>query len=296
MKSPPLMPFFTLDPSTVVWSLTVAGVNMAPDLPVALEDWHPGSSLEVEFGVDFDHDSICQDLSLQDSEPTYGIFLTAYSPGTGFKWVSDVCEVATGSAEVTLSLPSHVFSQVLKIELLLVVLSRKLEGPILAPPLHAVCARIQYVCELEGALSRPTVVKENFTEASIQNAMWLIDTSFPSELEEWFTADISTSVVVRLNSSKLEQLGSETAYRRALHSDFVFAILEGALSDEDIARELIETNQATGRGSLWVTAQQCLRNVFGDSDFFSIQNDFSKRRSTVRSKIQSVAADILEMK
>lgn len=296
MKSPPLLPFFTIDPRAVAWSLTMGGVDLAPDIPVALEDWHPGSSLEVEFGVDFDHDSICKDLSLQASEPTFGIYLTAYSPGTGFKWISDVYEVATRSAEVKLSLPPHVFSQVLKIDALLVVLSRKLDGPILSPPLNAVCARTQYICELEGALSRPTVVRENFTDASIQNAMWLIDTSFPSELEEWLTADISTSVVVRLNSSKLEQLGSETAYRRALHSDFVFAMIEGALSDEDIAKELIEANQATGKGSLWVTAQQCLRNVFGDSDFFSIQNDFSKRRPAVRSKIQSVAADILEMK
>jgi hypothetical protein len=139
-------------------------------------------------------------------------------------------------------------------------------------------------------------VQEDFTEASIKNAMWLIDTSFPSELEEWLTADISTSVVVRLNSAKWEFLGSETAYHRALHADFIFAMIEGALSDEDIAKELIEPSQATGQGSLWVTAQQFLRNVFGDSDLFSIQNDFSKRRSTVRTKIQSVAADILEMK
>jgi hypothetical protein len=296
MKSAPLLPFFTIDPSAVAWSLNIGGVDMDPHLPVAVEDWHPGASLEVQLGVEFDHGSISANLSLQDSEPKYGLYLTAYSPGTGFKWVSDVYEVENGSAEVKLSLPPHVFSLNLKLEALLVILSRQSGGPVLAPPVNAVCARSQYVCELEGALSRPTVVRENFTESSLKNAMWLIDTSFPSELEEWLTADISTSVVVRLNSAKLEQLGSETAYHRALHSDFIFAMIEGALSDDDIAKELIEANQATGQGSLWITAQQCLRNVFGDSDLFSIQNDFSKRRSAVRSKIQSVAADILEMK
>lgn len=296
MRSAPLLPFFTVDPSDVAWSLNVGGVDMVPSLAVALEDWHPGSSLEVQLGVDFDHDSIGATLSLQDSEPMYGVYLTAYSPGTGFKWVSDVYEVEKGSAEVKLSLPSHVFSQVLRIETLLLIRSRRLDGPILAPPINAIFARTQYVCELEGTLSRPTVVRETFTDGSTKNAMWVIDTSFPSELEEWLTADISTSVVVRLNSAKLEQLGSETSYHRALHSDFVFAMIEGALSDEDLAKELIEANQATGQGSLWVTAQQCLRIVFGDSDLFSIQNDFSKRRSAVRSKIQSVAADVLEMK
>jgi hypothetical protein len=296
MKSAPLLPFFTIDQSAVVWTLNIGGVDMAPNLPVALEAWHPGASLEVQLGLDFDHDSISANLSLQDSEPTYGLYLTAYSPGTGFKWVSDVYEVSTGSAEVRLSLPPQVFSHVLRIETLLIILSRKLDGPILAPPINTICARAQYVCELEGTLSRPTVVQENFTDASMKNAMWLIDTNFPLELEEWLTADISTSVVVRLNSAKLEQLGSETAYHRALHSDFVFAMIEGALSDDDIAKELVDSNQATGQGSLWVTAQQCLRNVFGDSDLFSIQNDFSKRRSAVRSKIQSVSADILEMK
>ena len=296
MKSSPLLPFFTLDSSAVAWSLNVGGVELLADLPVALESWHPGASLEVELGVEFAHDDISSSLSVQELNPTYGVYLTAYSPGTGFKWVSHVYEVANGSAEVKLSLPPHVFSLNLKIEALLVILSRQSGGPILAPPVNAVCARNQYVCELEGSLSRPTVVREYFTDAAIKNAMWLIDTSFPSELEEWSIADISTSVIVRLNSSKLDQLGSETAYRRALHSDFIFAVIEGALSDEDIAKELIEANQILGKGSLWVTAQQCIRNVFGDSDFFSIRHDFSKRRSVLRSKIQSLAADILEMK
>ena len=296
MKSPPLLPFLTLDPSAVAWSLNVGGVELLADIPIALESWHPGASLEVEFDLEFDHDIITESLSLQELDPKYGVYLSAYSPGTGFKWVSEVYEVANGSAGVRLSLPPHVFALNLKLEALLVILSRQSGGPILAPPVNAVCARTQYVCELEGALSRPTVVREDFTDAGIKNAMWLIDTIFPSELEEWFTADISTSVIVRLNTSKLDQLGSETSYRRALHSDFVFAMIEGALSDEEIAKELIEANQATGKGSLWVTAQQCIRNVFGDSDYFSIQNEFSKRRSAVRSKIQSVAADILEMK
>jgi hypothetical protein len=296
MKSPPLLPFLTVDPTAITWSLNVAGEEFAPNFPRAVENWHPGASMDVQFGVDFDHDVITSTLYLQDLDVKYGIYLSAYSAGTGFKWVSEISEVASGSAETRFSLPSHVFSQVLRIETLLIVLSRKSTGSILAPPVNAVCARTQYICELEGDLSRPTVVRENFTDAALKNAMWLIDTSFPSELEEWYTADISTTVIVRLNSAKLEQLGSETAYRRALQSDFVFALIEGALADQDIAKELIEESQSSGRGSLWVTTQQCIRNVFGNSDFFSIQNDFSKRRPALRSKIQSVAADILEMR
>jgi hypothetical protein len=296
MKSTPLLPFLTLDPNSVVWSLDVGGVELLPDIPVALESWHPGASLEVKLGVEFDHDVISSTLFLQDLDPIYGVYLSAYSSGTGFKWVSEVYEVATGSKEATIVLPPHVFSMNLKIEALLVLLSRQSGGPILTPPINAVCARTQYLCELEGTLSRPTVVREHFTDAAIKNAMWLIDTSFPTELEEWLTADISTSVIVRLNSARFDQLGPETSYRRALHSDFVFAMVEGALADEGIAKELIEASQANGTGSLWVTAQQCIRNVFGDSDFFSIKNEFSKRRAALRSKIQSVAAEILEMK
>jgi hypothetical protein len=295
MKSPALLPFLTLDQDAVSWSLSVGEVELLSEIPVILESWHPGSSLEVECQVEFDQAIAVSNLSLQEVNPKFGVYLTAYSSGTGFKWVSNVYEVESGSSELKLSLPPHVFAQSLKLEALLVIISREPGGPILAPPVNAICSRIQYLCELEGDLSRPTVIRENFTDAAIKNALWLIDTSFPSDLEEWLTADISTSVIVRLNASKLDQLGAETAYRRALHSDFVFTIIEGALAHEDIAKDLIE-GETVSKGSLWVTAHQCIRNVFGDSDLFSIQNDFAKRRSVVRSKIQSLAADVLEMK
>lgn len=288
-----LRPFLTLSETDVNWEANSFGKTLLSEGSTYLENWHPGIEIPLNVQIKFDKSRAISTLLLQGLESNFGVYATAFSAATGFKWVSDIYPVENDSEEFSFQLPSQVFAVSVALEFSLVVLSRLPGGSSLSPRLNSVISRAKFHCTLEGEATRPSVALVNFTDPRITDSLWEIETRFPQELAELEYADISTTFTIKINQKLYEKHGSEISYMRGLASEFLNTIIENSLADPELGKALIETDNLEDKGSLWISCKVALTAVFGDADFFGISNEYSKKRSLVKAKIQMVAANTL---
>jgi hypothetical protein len=288
-----LRPFLTLSDSEVHWEARSDGRVLNAEHPTVIDDWHPGLELPLTVQLKFDKKAAVSTLLIESLEPKFGVYATAFSSATGYKWVSEVSSVVNDSEEFSFTLPSQVFALNLRIEFSLVLLSRTPGGSGMSPRANSVLSRASFLCTLEGESTRPSVALVEFTDNRISDSFWEIESNFPNEISDLEQADISTAFTIKINQKLYEKHCDEISYIRGLASDFLNVIIECSLANDELAQALIDESDLSNKGSLWVSCKIALTAIFGDSDFFSVSNEYAKKQSYVRARIQMVSAKTL---
>jgi hypothetical protein len=243
----------------------------------------------MQVSVAFDEIQASAYLNLDERTPIFAIFATAHSAATGFKWVSTLQEVKDGEANANWVLPAGVFARDLTINVGVMLKSRTSSTEHLAPPINGILMDSTYLCELEGSLSRAAVEVFDF-EGDLEESLWEIYMNLPREVGDWEIADLSSCISVRLNKQKYHQLGSEAAYNKALAGEFLSAIVDAALSEPEVARNLLSDSQPQDAGSLFKSCRSALTAVFGDQDYETVMMMYSRNRQHHRARIQAIAS------
>lgn len=289
MKPSALKPYLTLKSEDVAFSATMDNVDLLTDSSTQLPEWHAGAELTLNVTVALDLNEAASKLKLSRLSPTFALFATAHSTATGFKWVSDRISLSDGEGSGNWVLPAGVFGRDLQVTVGLMLRERG-EGDIsLAPPTNAILIEQNFLCELEGSLSRAAVEVLDFQD-DLEESLWEIALNLPQEAEDWKIADLSSCITVRLNRAKFSQLGSESSYNRALAADFMSAIVDASLSHEEVARALLSVYQPENPGSLFLTCRSALAALFGEQDYETVMLMHSRNRPHLRAKIQAISS------
>lgn len=293
MKLQALAPYLQIAEESVAWTARLDSHHLREDQPVLVEDWHPSKEVVLAMTAELSLALELKNLGLDPKSAKLGMYVTAHSGSTGYKWVSDVTEIADDFTEISWKLPPNNFGGSLKIECCIVVSNQGSKAGELSPPRYAALARNSYQAILEGDLARPSIVICEFNSPRNREALWEFDANFPSELSDWYTADLSTVISIKLNNKYFDQIGSELSYAKLLAADFLSILVEGALADPEIGNILIEENPKDATGTLWVTLKSALQSVFTSDDAVFVYQEYRNRREQVRSIIQSVANTVL---
>jgi hypothetical protein len=296
MMTQPLAPYLQLSENSVVWTIDFGGHELTPDAPTIIEDWHPAQEVSMSVTVEMILGAQLKALELQAATAKLGFFVTAHSVSTGFKWVSKPWLVTGDYSQMDAVLPAHKFGGTLRLEASIFVSDVGLNPGKLSPPKYAVLNRLPVIAVLEGELARPSIVICEFNSPRNKDALWEFDTNFPKELQDWFTADLSTVVSIKLNNKYFENLGEESAFEKLLAADFLAVLIDGVLALPEIGKFLIEENPKQATGTLWVTTKSALSSVFASDDANFVYQEYSNRRQKVRSIIQSVSNAVLGAK
>ncbi len=289
MKPSALKPYLTLTNEDVAFSATIDNVDLLAESPTQLPEWHADVELTLNVTVALDLHEAATKLKLSHLAPTFALFATAHSTATGFKWVSNLISLSDGEESGSWVLPAGVFGKDLHVTAGLIVRDRSADDSPLAPPTNAILIEKNFLCELEGSLSRAAVEVFDF-QGDLEESLWEIALNLPKEPEDWKIADLSSCITVRLNRAKFNQLGSESSYNKALAADFMSAIIDASLSNEEVARALLNDFQPEDPGSLFLTCRSALAALFGDQDYETVMLTYSRNRQHHRAKIQAISS------
>ncbi|MEN9693476.1 MAG: hypothetical protein RLZZ330_1120 [Actinomycetota bacterium] len=288
-----LAPYLQLASEQVTWKVALADKTLSQEISVEIPEWHPGLSCPLSVDIDLELTAALQSLNLDPEYAGLGFFVTAYSATTGYKWVSEPTPISADFTQSHFQLPKHSFGGLLRIECSIYVMRTSASPKELSPPKNALIERQRYFAALEGDLARPSIVICEFNSARNRDALWEFETDFPTELQDWLTADLSTVIAIKLNAPLYEKHGTEESYVRSLGADYISVLVEGALRNRDIGKYIIEENPKHSTGTLWTTTKSALSSIFAGDDGMFVYQEFSNRRDFVNSVIQSVSNRVI---
>jgi hypothetical protein len=279
----------TINVDDVHCSLSVCGVDVPLSEAVAIDQWHQSLPTKISVTISLELSAILGHLGLKE-DAKLGLYLTAMSD-TGRKIVSAPSDVADNGAECDFLIEPHQLAGRMRLEVHIFCLEEGTNPGEFSPKSLDILATWEFKCELEGELPRGAIEEVDF-DGDYRNALWQITKSLPSEPEDWRFADLSSCIRITLNGRFYREIGDQTSYSLALAGDFVWAIIEAALSDRNTLEYILNYTE-TESGTLLSTCSSAVRAVFGTEDVGEILFKFERQMSLMKSKAQSISSSIV---